>query len=172
MDNFKLHLIPKVILLSVVLFVMPSNKSKTDTLSIKQDTIINPNSVYYQNKNIITQPDSIDVNKIIEEAKKTVEAYNKVQLEKAKVSKESLVLSKIEVENTKISNKLMEKIIKKYQENNNQTITYGQIKADSTCIKSVKYLFKKSKVCTEWQIDYYVINGNNKIIIETLKEKR
>lgn len=167
MENLKLHVLPKVILLCIVLFVMPSNKARVDSIGNKKDTVVKP-TAYSQAKKIISQPDSINVTKIIEEAKQTVEAYNKSQIEKAKISKESLTLSKIEVQNTKISNKLMEKIIKKYKAEKNETVTYSQIQKDSTCIKSVKYLFKRSRVCTDWKIDYYVMDGNKKIIIETV----
>lgn len=176
MSDLKSFIVEKIIMVGTILLVVPTSKYKRE-----HSDSLNP-KIYYQAPVVtIKRPvidtnrvniDSIDTEKIIKEAREVIATYNNVTREKEKITKEELELAKKEVKNAKTINKLIQGIIDRHKLRTKEDLLVNSIKKDSICLHSVKYLLKKSRVCTDWQIDYYVEKDNKRIVLESFKNKR
>lgn len=148
--------------------------------TMRYDTIINRKvdstaSVQVTRAATPTNPDlaSINTNAIIEEAKKTMEEYNKsVEIRKAH-SKRILNLTKIELQNAKKQNALINSILvdfksKKAIITRSNNVDISDIKSDSICTTYKKPFLGKTK-CSQYLVTYYVDINNERINLFNIK---
>lgn len=155
MKNF---IIEKGIIIATVFFSIHSSQQATLKVEpVKEKTTI---------VDVIKPPTNID--SLVQKDIEIMENYNNTVIKRNKLNSKSLELSKKDVENSKTIAKLIDEIISK--NNKKEAKVCKTIITDTVCVKTKNRLFKKNK-CIEREVTFFLIEGNKKTKLQTIKIK-
>lgn len=152
MKNF---LLEKGVVICTIFFSIHSPQQLSPKVEpIREDRVIN--------KTVSTPIDSL-----VAKDRQIMEEYNASVKKKNEINNKVLSLSKKEIENTKLINKLILDVTTKAEKRDKKKCT--SIISDTICTKYRKLLFSNTKKCVEKEVSYYLIENNKKELLQTIK---
>ena len=152
MKNFLLE--KGVVICTIFFSIHSSQQLPLKVESIREDRVIN--------KTVSTPIDSL-----VAKDRQIMEEYNASVKKKNEINNKILSLSKKEIENIKLINKLILDVTTKAEKRDKKECT--SIISDTICTKYRKPLFSNTKKCVEKEVSYYLIENNKKELLQAIK---
>ena len=136
-------------------------------LSIHSSQQLSPKIEPVREDRVINKTLSNPIDSLVAKDRQIMEEYNASVKKKNEINNKVLSLSKKEIENTKLINKLILDVTTKAEKRDKKECT--SIISDTICTKYRKPLFSNTKKCVEKEVSYYLIENNKKELLQAIK---
>ena len=136
-------------------------------LSIHSSQQLSPKIEPIREDRVINKTFSTPIDSLVAKDRQIIEEYNASVKKKNEINNKVLSLSKKEIENTKLINKLILDVTTKAEKRDKKGCT--SIISDTICTKYRKPLFSNTKKCVEKEVSYYLIENNKKELLQAIK---
>ena len=136
-------------------------------LSIHSSQQLSPKIEPVREDRVINKTLSNPIDSLVAKDRQIMEEYNASVKKKNEINNKVLSLSKKEIENTKLINKLILDVTTKAEKRDKKGCT--SIISDTICTKYRKPLFSNTKKCVEKEVSYYLIENNKKELLQAIK---